>query len=666
MVINSYLKSWFYYILITSGILLFTNCKKTETDTGTLQLLSVKANDINLNLVDFASNEKIELSSEFQLKFTALIDTGTVKNNINIQANNQSIPINIAVSSDLRTVIISTNTVLTTNTVYTIAINKNLKGLSGQIFDGANIQFKTILENLTILSIKIDNAEHISTARPQNIELNPTIQITFSSALNPASLSTQSLRIVNAFGASNQVNYQYNNTNNTITVTSQNTLQHLTRHELFISSEIAGLNGEPFTSRSFKFYTRPDSTPKFDVISDEELLTKVQQATFKYFWDFAHPASGLSRERNSSGDLVTIGGSGFGIMAILVGIERGFITRDAGVERLQKITDFLETADRFHGAWGHWYNGNTGKINPFSTNDNGGDLVETSFLAQGLITARQYLDKNNTTENHLIDKINTLLNGIEWSWYNHDNQNMLSWHWSPTVAWAIGMHIRGYNEALISYVMAASSTTHAIEPIVYNTGWTGTSYFKNGKYFYNYLLPLGFDYGGPLFFTHYSFLGLDPRNLSDQHANYWQQNVNHTLINRQYCITNPKKFVAYSPDCWGLTASDDNTGYGVHEPTRDIGVISPTAALSSFPYTPEESMKVLKFLYYVLGDRVWGEYGFYDAFNITEGWWGKSYLAIDQGPIIIMIENHRTALLWNLFMSAPEVQQGLTRLGFSY
>ena len=214
--------------------------------------------------------------------------------------------------------------------------------------------------------------------------------------------------------------------------------------------------------------------------------------------------------------------------------------------------------------------------------------------------------------------------------------------------------------------MAASSTTYGIEPIVYQTGWAGTSYFVNGKTFYGIKLPLGFDYGGPLFFAHYSFLGLDPRKLTDSRANYWEQNRNHTLINREYCIQNPKKFVAYSQDCWGLTASDDNTGYGVHEPTRDIGVISPTAALSSFPYTPDESLKVIKYLYYVLGDRAWGEYGFYDAFNVTEAWWGKSYLAIDLGPIIVMIENQRTGLLWDLFMSAPEVQSGLTKLGFSY
>jgi hypothetical protein len=156
---------------------------------------------------------------------------------------------------------------------------------------------------------------------------------------------------------------------------------------------------------------------------------------------------------------------------------------------------------------------------------------------------------------------------------------------------------------------------------------------------------------------------LDPTNLDDTYADYWEQNVSHSEINYNYCVSNSKDFVGYSEDCWGLTASDNHTGYSAHSPTNDLGVITPTAALSSFPYTPDQSMKVLKFFYYTLGDRLWGEYGFYDAFNITEGWTADSYLAIDQGPIIIMIENYRTELLWDLFMSAPEVQQGLVVLG---
>jgi hypothetical protein len=189
---------------------------------------------------------------------------------------------------------------------------------------------------------------------------------------------------------------------------------------------------------------------------------------------------------------------------------------------------------------------------------------------------------------------------------------------------------------------------------------------KNGKTFYDIMLPLGYDYGGPLFFAHYSFLGLDPRNLSDSYANYWTQNTAHSLINYKYCVANPKKYRGYSAKCWGLTASDIQNSYSASSPTNDLGVIAPTAALSSIPYTPEQSMEALKFFYYVLGDKLWGTYGFYDSFNLTSRWFADSYIAIDQGPIVCMIENYRSGLLWNLFMSNTDIKSGLDKLGFSY
>lgn len=433
-----------------------------------------------------------------------------------------------------------------------------------------------------------------------------------------------------------------------------------------ISSQLQSANGFTFNGFNGYFITNLDSTDKFSPLSDESLLDLVQSTTFRFFWDYAHPVSGMARERLGSGETVTTGGSGFGIMAIPMAVERGFITRDQAIERLQTILGFLATADRFHGVWPHWMNGTTGKTIPFSTNDNGADLVETSFMAAGLLTVRQYLDPVNHSENELITQINTLLDEIEWNWFTRGGQDVLYWHWSPTVGWAMNMQVKGYNEALITYFMAATSETFPVPASVYHSGWASSSYFVNGKTFYGYELPLGFDFGGPLFFAHYSFLGLNPTNLSDQYANYWTQNVNHTLINRQHCIENPFNRTGYSSSMWGLTASDDPNGYAVHEPVsgRDNGTITPTAALSSFPYTPDHSMEALKFFYYTLGDKLWGQYGFYDAFNPHEGWWADSYLAIDQGPILIMIENHRSGLLWELFMSAPETQSAMNKLGF--
>lgn len=408
-----------------------------------------------------------------------------------------------------------------------------------------------------------------------------------------------------------------------------------------------------------------DSTDKFPVISDEALLTLVQKQTFKYFWDFAHPVSGLARERNTSGDVVTSGGSGFGIMTIPVAIERGFITRAEGLQRIQKITGFLKTnTQKFHGAFPHWINGSTGAVVAFSTKDDGADLVETSYLIQGLLTARQYFNGTDATETALRNDINTIWHGVEWDWFRKNNENVLYWHWSPTYNWDMNLPIKGWNECLITYALALSSPTHPIPKIVYDNGWTGNGSFANGKDYYGITLPLGGAYGGPLFFSQYSFLGLNPKLLIDKYANYFNQNRNHALINYNYCKTNPLKYYGYSDQCWGLTASDIPDGYTASSPTNDQGIIAPTAALSSFPYTPVESMKALKFFYYKLGDKIWGAYGFYDAFSLKQPWFANSYLAIDQGPIIIMIENHRSQLLWNLFMSCPEIKTGLKNLDF--
>ena len=414
-------------------------------------------------------------------------------------------------------------------------------------------------------------------------------------------------------------------------------------------------------------------------IRDDSLMTLVQYRTFQYFWDGAEPTSGAARERfhadniypQNDKNIVTSGGTGFGVMAILVGIERDFITREQGYERLNKLVNWLEKADRFHGAWPHWIQGETGKVKPFSPEDDGGDLVETAFLIQGLLCVRQYFRDGNEREKDLAEKIDKLWKGVEWDWYRRGGQNVLYWHWSPKNAGTRDLPVRGYDECLIVYVLAASSPTHGVPAAVYHEGWARSGEIKNDPNHeqYGYHLALRHNgaeqYGGPLFWAHYSYLGLDPRNLKDQYADYWEHNKNHTLINRQYCIENPKHFKGYGENCWGLTASYSIKGYAAHRPEADLGVIAPTAALSSFPYTPDESMKVLKYLYYQLGDKVWGTYGFYDAFSEAHDWYTPRYLAIDQGPIVVMMENHRSGLLWKLFMSSPEVNEGLDKLAFS-
>lgn len=413
-----------------------------------------------------------------------------------------------------------------------------------------------------------------------------------------------------------------------------------------------------------------DPTKRPRDLSDSALLDLVQKQTFRYFWDFAHPVSGLSRERSNvsygyGSETCTIGGTGFGVMGVIVAAERKWITRDTAAEFLLKMVNFLLKAESYHGVFPHWMNGETGKTIPFSRKDDGADLVETSYLFQGLLCARQYFNTSDRVERELRQRIQWLWKGIEWNWFTN-NQEVLYWHWSPNNGWAMNFPVRGFNECLIMYILALSDTDqYPVSPDVYHNGWVQSSFFNNGKEFYGIKLPLGFDYGGPLFFSHYSFLGLDPHGLKDRYADYWEQNRNHTLINREHCIRNPNGFKGYGANNWGLTASDTYNGYAAHSPTEDLGTISPTAALSAFPYTPEYSMQALKHFYFDLGDKLWSEYGFIDAFNETKNWYAKSHLAIDQGPIIVMIENHRSGLLWKLFMSCPEIKSSLNRLGFT-
>ncbi|TDQ10344.1 glucoamylase family protein [Pedobacter metabolipauper] len=497
---------------------------------------------------------------------------------------------------------------------------------------------------------------------------NSVFKISFSEAIDKTTIegSEGGITLKDKNNTAVALTITYADDNKTVIITPKTPLLPVTKYFLDATTRLKSARGGSLLSGiTANFVTEVDPANKFPEISDEALLTLVQQQTFKYFWDFGHPVSGMARERNTSGNTVTTGGTGFGLMAIITGIHRNFISRAEGLARLQKIIGFLKTADRFHGAYPHWIDGNTGKVIAFSTKDNGGDLVETSFLMEGLLTVRQYFNAADAAESALRADINALYGAVEWDWYRKDNSNTLYWHWSPNFNWEMNVPLRGWNEALVTYVLAASSTTHSIPKAVYDSGWANGGSIKNGNSYYGVQLPLGPASGGPLFFAHYSFLGINPMGLTDAYANYETQNKAHALIHYNYSKANPKNFFGYGENCWGLTASDDINGYLAHEPANDNGVISPTAALASFPYTPEESMKALKFFYYKLGDKIWNEYGFTDAFSLHDTWFATSTLAIDQGPVIVMIENHRSALLWNLFMSCPEVKTGMKNLGFS-
>ena len=414
-------------------------------------------------------------------------------------------------------------------------------------------------------------------------------------------------------------------------------------------------------------------------LTDAQLLDSVAYSTFQYFWDGAEPNSGMAPERihldgnypNNDQHIITTGGTGMGLIGILGGIERSWISREEARLRFEKMIGFLEKADRWNGIWPHWLDGKTGKVKPFSAKDDGADLVESAFLMQGLLTVREYFKDGSAEDKDLANRIDALWREMDWNFHTQNGQKVLYWHWSPNFDWEMNFPLEGYNEALIVYILAAASPTHPIETEAYHQGWA-----RNGNIKAIGVAPFGFplqlkhngaeEYGGPLFWAHYSYLSLNPKGLSDQYADYWEENRNQTLINRAWCINNSGNFLGYGEDLWGLTASYSINGYDAHRPANDTGVISPTAAVSSIVYTPEESMKVIRNLYENYGDKVFGKYGFYDAMSPQHDFFPQRYLAIDQGPMVTMIENYRSGLGWRLFMNAPEVKEGLDRLGFSY
>ncbi|RBO51897.1 beta-glucosidase [Rhodovulum sp. BSW8] len=402
-------------------------------------------------------------------------------------------------------------------------------------------------------------------------------------------------------------------------------------------------------------------------LDDAALRDRIAQATAGYFLDWSHPVSGMARERSAGAfgydieDTVCTGGTGFGLLAQIVAAERGWRPRREILDRVERLVGFLETADRFDGVFPHFLHGGTGRVLPFMAGDDGGDLVETAFLMTGLLGAAAFF----TEAPEIAPRIEALFDAVNWAAHLREDGAVM-WHRHPDRPFAPNaLPIRGWNEAMPVFVLGAGSDTHPIPPESYHQSWVRTPTFLNGRSYDGTVLPLGPDWGGPLFLSQYPFLGIDPRGLTDAYADYGAQARAHALVNRAHCLANPRGHAGYGAACWGLTASDDPKGYAAHSPTHDTGVITPTAALSSFPYAPAEAMPVLRHLHDDLGDRIWGEAGFVDAFCPKGDWVAESRLAIDQGPIVVGLENHRSGLIWRLVSGRPEIRRGLLRLGCS-
>jgi hypothetical protein len=401
-------------------------------------------------------------------------------------------------------------------------------------------------------------------------------------------------------------------------------------------------------------------------LDDTDFLDMIERATFRYFWQGAHPVSGLTRERSSSGDVVTSGGSGFGLMAVPVGIERGYVTRAEGVARvLQQLTFLSASAERHWGAFPHWLSGSTGAhVGFLGPGDDTVDLVETSYLAEGLLTVRRYFDGPSTDETEIRALATALWEAIEWDAFLAAGESTLRWHRSPTTGLS-SAYVSGWNECMITYLLGVASPTHPIAASCYHAGWARNGGIVLNQSYYGYPLSVGYAYGGPMFFAHYSFVGFDARLMRDAYADYFTHNQNHARVQAAYCAVNPGGYTGYSASCWGLTASDDPYGYSAHEPViNDNGTLTPSAALGSMPYVPAKALAAARTFYGTYGATLWGFEGFKDAFNPGLGWTASDYIAIDQGPIVLMIENYRSQLLWNRFMSNPEIAPMLAALGF--
>ena len=654
-------KVLFFFSIL--GVALISSCRKDKEMTAPQEALRLSF--ARLGSQTIINMNEVDGEGPVYLGFSAPVNV-TSSNLFQISTGGTVVEDTESWNAQKNQVVIAINDEWVEGATYTLKVTERLTSPEATDLEDLMLSFSIVKQPFTVVRIQVDTTLLIldEDALNTGIPVNKPMELTFS---RPLDISPQDFKTHVAIEGRNEVDFSVTApSDTTFQLQFSPALQDFTNHQMVIDPGLGAATGRDFAGLELTFFTGPSETPDFPLVSDTELLNIIQERTFRYFWDFGHPNSGMARERNSSGNTVTSGGSGFGLMAMVVAVERGYISLPEALERWEKVVGFLETADRFHGAWSHWINGQTGKVIPFSPLDNGGDLVETAFLMQGLLTVRQYLLQEAPQESALIDRINTLWEGVEWDWYTKGQNETLYWHWSPSNDFQINLKIRGHNETQIIYILAASSPTHPIAPEIYHSGYARGGGMVNGQSFLGIPLPLGPNYGGPLFFSHYSYLGLDPRNLEDQYANYWTQNVNHSLINYEYCVQNPKRYYGYSNQSWGLTASDSYIGYSAHSPTNDRGVITPTAAISSIPYTPEESLAAIRHFYYDLGDRLWGPYGFYDAFHPTNNWEADSFLAIDQGPIICMIENYRTGLLWDLFMTAPEIQQGLGDLGFSY
>ncbi len=404
-------------------------------------------------------------------------------------------------------------------------------------------------------------------------------------------------------------------------------------------------------------------------LTDEALLDSLQRTAFEYFWNEANPVNGLIRDRNQSWSPCSIAAQGFGFSAICIAIDHGWVTLEEGRARIRLAMDTLwngaqgpEQYNRngYKGLFYHFLDYNSG----VRTWDSELSTIDTALLMAGVLDAQEYFTGADPLDGELRALADSLYLRVDWDFMRNFGAG-IRMGWKPETGFNTFGNWVGYNEAMILYILALGSPTHPVPTYTWTT-WTN-NYNWGTQYGYTYLIfP-------PLFGHQYSHCWIDFRGIQDNYMrlkdiDYFENSRRATLAAREYCIANPFGHVGYGPNTWGLTASDDPGGYLAHgapPAQNDNGTITPTAAAGSIPFAPEVVVPALQNMYDAYGVMLWGKYGFKDAFNLGQFWWGTDYLGIDQGPIIIMIENYLNGAVWNRFMQNPYLQAGLAGAGFA-
>ncbi|RCR71009.1 Tat pathway signal protein [Larkinella punicea] len=416
------------------------------------------------------------------------------------------------------------------------------------------------------------------------------------------------------------------------------------------------------------------------VASSKRFLDSLQRETFLYFWELGDNPNGLIPDRYPSPSFASIAATGFGLTAYLVGVERGYVSRHQAAERTLRTLRFFnnapqstneKTATGYRGFFYHFLDMKTGlRFKQVELSS-----IDTALLLAGMLSSQTYFNKNNVVEKEIRMLVDRIYRRVDWTWMQA-RKPLVSMGWHPESGF-IQSDWKGYNEAMILYVLALASPTYPIGPEAW-TAWTATYEWKEFKDYAH----INFE---PLFGHQYSHIWIDFRSIKDSYMrqrgiDYFENSHRATLANRAYCIENPGGFVGYETDLWGLTASDGPKDTLINgrqffsyrargaaaTQIVDDGTIAPTAAGGSMPFTPEESIRALQLMKYRYGKKIYGSYGFKDAYNLSYPgqWFDKDYLGIDSGPILLMTENYRTNQIWNLMMRNTIIRRGLLRAGF--